>query len=574
MADDHDILSQTDPERRGKSRELVVLIHGWAGPRNALHEVRSLIETQLPDADILQPRFASGLVSNTSVFELAAAVEDLIQLAVDQRERLNDGTGYDSILLVGYSLGALLVRKAFVYGSGMREDYPIQGLTGIARPWTRKVSRIILLAGMNRGWSLTPKPEHMSVRRWLLSKASLIPARWFGFGQLIRSVERGAPFVANLRVQWARLYARSASKPGPRVVQLLGTIDDLVAEGDQTDLFTTPGFTYIPLVQTGHVNVLRLGGSLFAQQRARVLRDALCLTDDALEAEYGPGHRRAQVRQDLGAEEHVVFIMHGIRDPGHWTQAIADEFRRLAPEVSARTARYRYFPMGAFLLLNQREKFVRWFMDLYTEEVAKNPDVQVSFVGHSNGTYILARAMELYPVLRVHRVVFAGSVVRRDYPWSRWRDADRLDAIQNYRAASDYVVAIFPRFFELIRENLPVMQNDIGSGGFLGFQDAIGNAHEVTVRGGHGGALDPRNHEPIVRFVVRGDAAAANDLIVDRLHSGAFLASRLCWAIWASLAAGAVALGVGAVWLLSPQVAPAITIAVYIALIIVLLQTV
>jgi pimeloyl-ACP methyl ester carboxylesterase len=569
-----EILWNTAAERRGLSRSLVVLVHGWAGGPDALSEVREVIERSLPDADIIEPRFRTGLTANTDVFEVAAVLEAMIESAVEDRDAASSvAGGYEDVVLIGYSLGALLVRKAYVYAAGMREDYPISGLPGGPRPWTARVRRIILLAGMNRGWSLSPRPEQMSLRFWIAGRFMTRLARVLRFGGLIRSIERGAPFVANLRVQWARLYAGDNARNAPRVIQLLGTIDDLVAEADQTDLFSTPGFTYIPLVQTGHANVVELSGSSFASQRARVLGDVLRLIDEEITEKYGPEHRRVAARQESAREEHVVFIMHGIRDYGHWTQAIADEFRRLAPDIATRTARYRYFPMGAFLLLGQREKFVRWFMDLYTEEVARNPDVRVSFVGHSNGTYILARAMEIYPVLNVQHVVFAGSVVRRDYPWSRWKDAGRLEAVRNYRAARDFVVAVFPRLFELLRETTPLpLRNDIGSGGFLGFQDPVGNAHEITVRGGHGGALDPRNHAAIIRFVAAGESIAVPGLVVEELDQGIVLASKLCWVIWSILLAVVVLGGMLLGWLVPPGMALGV-VGVYVVIVLFALQT-
>ena len=56
-------------------------------------------------------------------------------------------------------------------------------------------------------------------------------------------------------------------------------------------------------------------------------------------------------------------------------------------------------------------------MDQYTQNLAKYPnsDGRISYIGHSNGTYILASALDRYPSLRVNQIVFAGSVVRTDY---------------------------------------------------------------------------------------------------------------------------------------------------------------
>ena len=77
---------------------------------------------------------------------------------------------------------------------------------------------------------------------------------------------------------------------------------------------------------------------------------------------------------------------------------------------------------------------MRQFMDDYTEKMATfpNPATKVSFIGHSNGTYILASALQNYVTLRIHRASFAGSVVPRSYPWNELiGDECRVDALRN-----------------------------------------------------------------------------------------------------------------------------------------------
>ena len=51
--------------------------------------------------------------------------------------------------------------------------------------------------------------------------------------------------------------------------------------------------------------------------------------------------------------------------------------------------------MLPFLLSAYRRKNVEWLMDRYTEVVARYPNATVSYIGHSNGTYLLAKALEL-----------------------------------------------------------------------------------------------------------------------------------------------------------------------------------
>ena len=65
------------------------------------------------------------------------------------------------------------------------------------RDWHALVRRIVLLAGTNRGWSLDPKPRHMSRALHAFFRLSEMTARTFRFGRYVRALERGSPFVAS-----------------------------------------------------------------------------------------------------------------------------------------------------------------------------------------------------------------------------------------------------------------------------------------------------------------------------------------------------------------------------------------
>lgn len=567
------ILEGSDVVQRGAGRELVVIVHGSLGGQAPLAQLRATVEAELPDADILAPTYRGGAFSNTDLFELAAALDDLIEQSVTERTQRPDRHEYERVLLVGFSLGALLVRKAYVYAVGQRQDYPVAGFRE-ARTWARKVARVLLMAGMNRGWSLAERPAEMGRADFALRRFALLVARLTGTGRMMRGAQRGAPFVANLRVQWAQLPEGCR----PPTVQLLGTIDDTVHEDDNSDLFVSLDFTFIPVVQTGHAEIVRFDDPPFGKRRRQIFVDALTAPEATLREKYRPDHDRAVARQDRKPESHVVFIMHGIRDTGYWTQQLADEFRQRDPGVGVRTAKYRYFPMAAFLVLGARQRYVRWFMDLYTEEIAKSPHAQVSYVGHSNGTYIVAKALEKYATLRLHRVVFAGSVVPRSFEWTRWIEGERrVGAVRNFVAAGDWVVAIFPRFFELMMELTGLRAlGDIGSAGFNGFEDRHGNEFEQRVRGSHGGALVAANFGPIAEFVLRGRAELPEQVKELRPAPLVGLGSRLCWLIWLGLAAAIVGVGVwSTAWVAGATSLPlAVCWVAYAAFVWLLLQTV
>src|SRR3974390_289676 len=84
------------------------------------------------------------------------------------------------------------------------------------------------------------------------------------------------------------------------------------------------------------------------------------------------------------------------------------------------TGTYGYFAIFPFIAPWVRHWKTGWLMDQCVLMRALYPKAEFSYVGHSNGTYLLARALLHYPAARFHHVVFAGSVVRCDYPWNRF----------------------------------------------------------------------------------------------------------------------------------------------------------
>jgi alpha-beta hydrolase superfamily lysophospholipase len=87
-----------------------------------------------------------------------------------------------------------------------------------------------------------------------------------------------------------------------------------------------------------------------------------------------------------------------------------------------------------------------WFLEKYAEIGVLYPDAPISYVGHSNGTYIAANALECSKMVRLDRVLFAGSVVRADFDWSR--SQGRVRSVLNLIATADWVLARLPGAFE------------------------------------------------------------------------------------------------------------------------------
>jgi len=466
-------------------------------------EVKSTLESKGSDDEYygsaVRIRYPVAAFSNAS----PDAISQKIAEEIDKLE--NDVT---NIILVGESLGALLVKRAFLKAENG------------GKTWTNKVRRVVLAAGMNRGWDISGhKPADLGwlkhFRMWFGTWIS----RLFGFGKLIHSAESGAPFVANLRMDWIERMNNDSKRP-IEVVQLLGDIDDLVSEDDNTDLNSAgkERFSWLKVRGTGHENIVDFSDTTPAAHESMTNRTM----GSYRKSKFQLATKRKQFADLLQVNEvhplqpdnavsHIVFVIHGIRDLGEWAAAFEMELRKQFEEIERQSpsdsklavvsSRYGYFGMGPFLLKPVREKYVKWLMDEITEALAKYPNAdQVHFIGHSNGSYLIAEALQRYPSLRkkLGRIVFGGSVVRKEFKWdeilsSPNKQSEPTTKLMNYVANDDWVVALFPRFFEPAWAHL-IFKNNIGSAGFNGFDEDTGvegslvrNVQNLT--GGHSAFL-------------------------------------------------------------------------------------
>ena len=544
---------------------LFVLVPGVIlDPATAWSPVAGLLE---PHGSILRITYDNAITSNLDPVQLSGDIAGQIEQAWQAR-------GRPRLVLIGHSIGALLLRQAFLDGS---------------QTWGPSVSRIVLLAGMNRGWDISGrKPLDMGWLRYLQIALGAPFGRLFGQGRLIFEAESGAAFVANLRLEWME-YFRDPRHATPEVVQLLGDIDDIVSDEDNKDLRAAASekFVWLRVRGTGHADIIEVEqpkpdrdadvdllkgpnfrSALRAYRGGKILRAATSPFDDLT---------RSNEEQPFKTDDDVtdiVFVLHGIRDLGEWSSifeqelmvrmAVLDAADRAAGgkgrKLAVASARYGYFGMGPFLLRMQRGKYVRWFMDTYTETRARYPNARhVHFFGHSNGTYLLSEALEQYARLKVDNVAFAGSVVRREYDWCR-RLNSQVQSVRNYVASDDRVVALFPRLFE--QRPFRWLGNDIGSAGFNGFLHAntlpgeaptqpcaVAATRQVEnvgfIDGGHSAFI--RQSQSIAAFLLRDDPKVPPEFKnVERQPERRRLkvvSDHAPWSAWLLLLGGVIAIG-------------------------------
>jgi pimeloyl-ACP methyl ester carboxylesterase len=574
--------------KRGTGTELVMLMHPYNSDAKGLRHIAKVVAAARQDAerqpDLLIPEFPAEILSTANPLHIVRKLVKLLDWLYQERQ-------YTNIMFVGHSLGSVLARKIYVCACGETPRAPFEPeLAEIAQPepraWADKVSRIILLAGITRGWQNT---YHMSFQELLIRQlGDVVGGAMAMTGNIpfIWQFRRGAPFMTQLRIQWLAMQQRDRQQAEHGqgqsqvrqllTIQLLGSKDDIVSPEDNIDQVTGREFIYIDVPYSGHADIADMGFDL-ESETTRQKREAAERKNPALKAarvkEVSKRSGRAEkltlaLNADLErlqqeevlpyeqhfpdpdfAIRHVVFVIHGIRDKGYWTNKIARRTQALGNRVwreqhssnspthrenvyAIEVSTYGYFPLLSFLIPFRRRDKMEWLMDQYTEDMALYPNADFHYVGHSNGTFLLARALKEYPCCQFKNVVFAGSVVPIWYDWKTRFQQGQVERVLNFVATHDWVVAIFPKLFQ----NALFKWQELGSAGHDGFLKLsspnknlsesrsyltksilqndqgkpLGEIYEVTyIQGDHGAALVEDNWETISNFIVHGKLEGA-----------------------------------------------------------------
>src|SRR3712207_632309 len=142
----------------------------------------------------------------------------------------------------------------------------------------------------------------------------------------------------------------------------------------------------------------------------------------------------------------VVVVLHGIRASRYarWVSRLTDQLTHgpLPPDVQrpdVRAPSYGYFSAIDFALPFGRSRNLRRFLEWYGQvHLHQAPGAVRHFAGHSNGTYLLGRALDAVPAMYFDRVYLAGSVLPREYPWTRITGRGQVhEMVLNDRATCD-----------------------------------------------------------------------------------------------------------------------------------------
>lgn len=313
-------------------------------------------------------------------------------------------SGEGDIVLMGHSLGGLIVRRAYLIAIGAYPPLP-------ARPWGAAVSRIVLFASPNRGF----RDENL-LWLWRVLLHLVAP---LGFSLL--DIRAGSTFVTDLRIRWIRTISHlETQQKAPYVVQLLGDRDSLVGHIDSLDVEQMRNAVQLGVPDADHSTITDVSGPE-GEARYVQLRKAI----------FGQP-QPAPPKEELSAEDAkrpVVFLLHGIRaGTDDWVARAKALLDQRAERPVARQPSYGYFSAWNFAMPFTRATNLRFMLDTYTQELAERPNATFHFLGHSNGTYILGQALQAVPAVEFENVFLAGSVLPPKYPWRASRSASETRA--------------------------------------------------------------------------------------------------------------------------------------------------
>jgi pimeloyl-ACP methyl ester carboxylesterase len=203
----------------------------------------------------------------------------------------------------------------------------------------------------------------------------------------------------------------------------------------------------------------------------------------------------------------LVISLHGIRTRGAWQKTVNSDLQRNG--FRHELLDYDYFGVGQFVLPSRRARKIEWFRDEYEKRVKETGRVP-SVIAHSFGTYIVAKAMEKYEEVRFDRVIFCGSIVRRDFDWDSLVRRGQVRAVLNEYGGKDVWVKLAKWFVA-----------DVGPSGALGFDCSVPAVYQRRRKlFRHSDYFYPLNYRENWIPFLRGDPPSEQPIELKRAANG------------------------------------------------------
>lgn len=179
--------------------------------------------------------------------------------------------------------------------------------------------------------------------------------------------------------------------------------------------------------------------------------------------------------------KYILITVHGIRTFGHWQSRLKDLVAGRADFFEYHSYRYGYFSAFSFLFPFLRNKEVERLRNHLHPLVDSGKDVYI--FSHSFGTYLVAHSVKKLVELgcgnNIRVIIFAGSVLARDFDWGFLNSENKIRVI-NDCGDLDYILTL--------SEALVLGVGMAGKTGFIGFDnDRVINRY---FSGGHSHYFD------------------------------------------------------------------------------------
>ena len=137
----------------------------------------------------------------------------------------------------------------------------------------------------------------------------------------------------------------------------------------------------------------------------------------------------------LRPKRKIIISVHGIRTTGAWQKQIASVVSENGWIYYPMD--YGYFTAIHFAIPAVRKAKITWFCHQFDQIKERYPDVTPSIIAHSNGSYIVANALNTYPHIRVDKVILCGSIVRLNFDWKNIFERKQATLVRNEVGVKD-----------------------------------------------------------------------------------------------------------------------------------------
>lgn len=453
-------------------KTLVVLVPNYWGDPASLEPLKNAIEsdTDFTEVEWLPFAYKEPFWSNKSLETVAQNLADTI----DSHVHLVGSEAIERIVLLGHSMGSVVLRRALLNASGFGAQ------SGLTQAWARLVERVILIGAFGRGLD----PDRLPLATQAYLKPIIALGRLMRIGLMRRDILAGSDFISRLRVDWITYSKKPDAESHPVVVHLLGSNDAFIKRKDVIDLEQFPNAIHIGVPNATHADVIEPRPETINQWKRAFMEEPAA---------------NGGAAEDSRPQK-VFFLLHGIRDSRDCFKRVAERLRHLSPGTKVVVPTYGYLSALGFVSTSNRNRYVPWFVDQYSEQLAQNPSAEFFFAGHSNGTYILGESLKRIPRMRFDRIYIAASVLPAEYAWDEVIiDRGQTGFVRSDMGSEDVPVGVLCRVLNRFG------MGSIGPGGFDGFE--FGDHDHIVYNrfaGGHGAMLTEGNAESIARFLVDG----------------------------------------------------------------------